>query len=177
MSDMSVLQDLADRAALHDLVMRYCRGVDRRDFELVRSVYHEDAVEDRGSFFQGSRDEFVRWLPQVTAAFEATIHRVGNTLFAIEGDRAQGEIYAEAYHRTLPPDAEEVVIAGRFLDRYERRAGTWGIVYRTSTADCAQVRRVDAGAAAHLGAALTAGSAGADDVSYLKLPLLGRHRG
>jgi hypothetical protein len=141
----------------------------------VRSLYHDDAVEDRGSFFQGSRDEFIRWLPQVTAAFEATIHRVSNTLFTIDGDRAQGEIYAEAYHRTPPPDAEEIIIAGRFLDRYERRAGTWRIIYRTSTADSTQVRRVDASAAAHLGAALTAGCAGADDLSYVKVPLLGRH--
>lgn len=175
MSGMPLLRELADRAALHDLVMRYCRGIDRRDFELVRSLYHEDALEDRGAIFRGSRDEFVSWLPKVTAGFEATIHRVFNTLFTIDGDRAHGEIYAEAYHRTPPPDAEEIIIGGRFLDHYERRDGIWRIVYRTSTADCAQVRRVDTGAGTGLALALTAGRAGAEDLSYTKLTLLGRH--
>jgi hypothetical protein len=175
MSGIPNLQELSDRAALHDLVMSYCRGVDRRDFELVRSLYHEDAREDRGGIFQGSRDEFVSWLPQVTATFEATIHRVFNTLFVIDGDRAQGEIYAEAYHRTRPPDAQEIIIGGRFLDHYERRGDKWRIMFRTSTADCAQVRPVASSATEGLGSALTAGSAGAYDLSYLKLSLLGRH--
>jgi hypothetical protein len=34
-----------DRWAIHDVLVRYCRGVDRLDADLVRSAYHSDAVE------------------------------------------------------------------------------------------------------------------------------------
>ena len=44
-------QELLDRAELTDLVMRYSRGVDRRDFALIRSTYHDDAIDDHGEMF------------------------------------------------------------------------------------------------------------------------------
>ena len=53
---------LLDRIALTDLVMRYCRGIDRRDYALVRSLYHDDAIDDHGNMFCGSPDDFVESL-------------------------------------------------------------------------------------------------------------------
>ena len=47
---------LLDRIELRDLVMRYCRGIDRRDFALVRACYHDNAIDDHGSMFCGSAD-------------------------------------------------------------------------------------------------------------------------
>ena len=67
---------LLDRIALTDLVMRYCRGIDRRDFALVRSLYHDDAIDDHGAMFCGGPDDFVRWLPDMMAQWEATIHSI-----------------------------------------------------------------------------------------------------
>jgi hypothetical protein len=33
-----------------DACYRYCRGVDRRDVELVRSCYHPDATDHHGEY-------------------------------------------------------------------------------------------------------------------------------
>ena len=57
------LQTLIDKQALHELVLRYCRACDRRDFVLLRSLYHDDAIDDHGAMFCGSADEFLVWLP------------------------------------------------------------------------------------------------------------------
>ena len=57
MNDREAIQNLIDR---HDCLVRYCRGVDRLDRELVLSAYHPDAIDDHGAFV-GTREEFVDW--------------------------------------------------------------------------------------------------------------------
>ena len=79
-----------DQLAIRDLVMRYCRGCDRRDFPLVRSLYHDDAIDDHGTMFRGSADAFVAWLEEATAPWELTRHEIGNSVIVIDGDRAEG---------------------------------------------------------------------------------------
>ena len=136
-------QELLDRVALHDLVMRYCRGCDRRDFALVRSLYHDDAVDDHGVMFKGGPDDFVAWLPSVTGQWSLTRHSLSNSLFVIDGDRAEGEHYVEAWHRTHGPDARLFIALGRYLDRYERRAGAWKFTYRSLVFDHGTIVAVD----------------------------------
>ena len=79
-------RELLDHAALRDLVMRYCRGIDRRDFALVRACYHDDAIDDHGGMFHGSADDYVVWVAEVLKAMECTLHSVSNSLFAVAGD-------------------------------------------------------------------------------------------
>ena len=44
------LQELCDRADIFDCMYRYARGIDRMDRELLRSTYHDDAVDDHVGF-------------------------------------------------------------------------------------------------------------------------------
>ena len=164
-------QDALDRVALTDLVMRYCRGVDRRDFALVRSLYWDDAVDRHGAMFEGGPDAFVAWLPTVMAGFELTAHRITNSLFAVRGDAAEGEHYAIAYHRTPPPERRELIVGGRYLDRYARREGVWKFAERRLAFDHGEVRAVDEAAFAQLGVDAPHGTPGRDDPSW-SLPLL-----
>src|SRR5580658_4750031 len=99
------LQQLIDKQALHELVLRYCRACDRRDFAQLRTLYHDDAIDDHGAMFCGTADEYLAWLPAVMANFEATVHSISNALFEVRGEAAQGELYTVAYHRTRPPAA------------------------------------------------------------------------
>jgi hypothetical protein len=49
---------------------------------------------------------------------------------------AFGEVYFHAYHKVPVQDGfEDVIIAGRYLDRYEKRDGMWKIVYRSEVVD------------------------------------------
>ena len=50
------LAGLLDKQEIEEVVLRYCRGIDRRDFDLVRSCYHPDARDRHGSF-DGTVDE------------------------------------------------------------------------------------------------------------------------
>jgi len=157
---------LLDQVALRDLVMRYCRGCDRRDWALVRSLYHDDAIDDHGGMFRGGPDAFVAWLPQATAPWELTRHEVSNSVFAVNGDRAEGEHLVRAWHRTLPPERREIVIRGRYLDRYQRRGGVWKFSHRSLVFDHGEMRAVDEDAMTLLGSDAAHGTSGGDDPSW-----------
>ena len=51
---------LEDRAEIREAMMRYARGMDRRDRELLRSAYHDGAVDDHVGFI-GEVDDFIDW--------------------------------------------------------------------------------------------------------------------
>jgi hypothetical protein len=165
---------LADKQALHELALTYCRACDRRDFALVRSLYHDDAVDDHGSMFHGTADEYVAWLPRVLSGFEATSHAVLNALYVVDGVRAEGEIYTLAYHRTHPPESQDVFIGGRYLDRYERRRGAWKIAHRSLALDWCRVESVDPGAYQAFAAGAPLGRPDASDPSYRALAYFAR---
>lgn len=158
--------NLLDRVALIELAMLYCRGCDRRDFALVRSLYHDDAVDDHGAMFRGGPDDFVAWLPQATAPWELTRHEITNSVVVVDGDRAEGEHLVRAWHRTHPPHRQEVIVHGRYLDRYERRGGIWKFLHRSLVFDHGEVRAVDEAAQARLGGDAPNGTCGRDDPSW-----------
>ncbi len=162
---------LLDRIALTDLVMRYCRGIDRRDFALVRSLYHDDAIDDHGAMFCGGPDDFVRWLPDMMAQWEATIHSISNSLFAIEGDTAEGEHLVTAFHRTHPPERKEFTVWGRYLDTYQRRDGVWKFSRRSLVFDHGRITPVDEDSFAMMGNDAVHGRANRFDPSW-QMPLL-----
>ena len=130
------VQALVDRAAIHDVLMRYCRGVDRCDLDLVRSAYHRDAVDDHG-YWKGSGWDFAASIVRdVARRSSATTHAVANELIALHGDTADVESYVFAY--LCPPAGESQLVnlfAGRYVDRFERREGEWRIVRRTVVHD------------------------------------------
>lgn len=168
------LQTLLDKQALRDLVYTYCRACDRRDFRLLRTLYHDDAVDDHGSMFKGSADEFVAWIPRVMASFESTVHSISNALFIVQGTQAQGELYTTAYHRTPGPEGREIVIGGRYLDRYEQRGGSWKFLHRALAMDWCRSTPVDAEAYRELAAGAPAGRTDAADPSYVALSFFAR---
>lgn len=165
--------ELAARDCLQRLVNSYSRACDRRDFALLRSLYHDDAIEEHGDVFTGSADEYVEWVETALSNWSATAHYVANALFEVRGDRAEGEIYKINYHRTLD-EAEEIVTGSRSLDSYERRGGEWRFLRRTVTLDWAELRPASARGLENFAAASPPGKAGPEDLSYTKLTLFGR---
>lgn len=159
------VQTVTDRMEIADLLGLYCRGIDRMDEATLRSIYHADAIEDRGEgLFVGNAQEWVGWTLSVLPAFELTQHCIMNVLIDIDGDIAFGETYFQAYHRFAArkdeaqdalvtqepgpggiawPDGEtEMILAGRYLDRFERRGGIWKIAYRKMINDWSRTQPV-----------------------------------
>ena len=96
MTDVSTeeqLYGLRARAETNDVLVKYCRSVDRCDREIILSVFHEDAVDDMGSF-RGTREEFAdRVIKLHTEQYVMTAHYVTNTRTIVEVERARGECY------------------------------------------------------------------------------------
>ena len=169
---MDVMQQIADRQALAELVALYCRAVDRRDFALLERLYHPDAVHDHGGLFRGSRDEFLAFLARSMTEV-VTHHFVGNSLFALDGDRAEGEVYTVNYHVIGKEDRRDYVAGGRYLDQYVRHEGSWVFLSRRRLIDWAhEGPTADAGVAT----ALSRGVAGPADPSNAELPSVAKLR-
>lgn len=164
------LHALLAKQALHELSMRYARAIDRRDQALLLSVYHEDAIDHHGTLFKGSPQAYADWQPEVMAPFDVTAHHITNTAFRLDGDKAEGEIYFMAYHRMSGAEPKEVVVGGRYLDRYERRAAVWKIAHRTLVWDFARTTPVQPGQLEFLNS-LGALGGGATDISFTVLAL------
>lgn len=166
------LQELLDKQEIHELVLRYCRGVDRKDPDLLRSLYTHDATDHHGAVFSGSAEDFIGSLEESFAIIRIGGHYVCNHLVVVEGDHAYGEVYALGYH-VLPghhpddPDTESFV-GVRYLDRYRREDDGWRFEHREVVFDLDRTRPVD-----HRGAP---GGSPSDDPSYsLAAPLFRRH--
>lgn len=162
------------KEALRDLAVRYARAVDRRDLELLRSVYHDDATDEHGVVYSGPASGFVDGFMEVMRGFELTAHYICNASYRVDGNRADGELYFIAYHRTLGDDSKHAIVSGRYLDNYEQRNGEWRIARRKLVWDSALTLPVDPADAAQLAALGEVGQWGERDYSYQVLPLLGR---
>jgi hypothetical protein len=177
-------QRLLDQQSLRELALRYARAIDRRAEAALLELYHEDAIDSHGTVFHGSPKEYAEFQPRVMAQFAVTAHYIVNTLYAIDGDYAEGELYFIAYHRFRGEASEpiatagagkELFIGGRYLDKYARRSGAWKFMRRDLVWDFARTispTAEDAGLLASLGAI----GAGREDVSAALLPLLATGR-
>lgn len=163
---------LAARLALEDLAGLYARAIDRRDMALLRMVYHPDAIDEHGIPYQGDVDGFVAAMPDLMSDFEVTQHQIHTKVFAIEGDRADGELYFTAYHRTMAVPRHFIVL-GRYLDNYANRDGAWKIARRRVVWDAVIMQDVSSQECEQLKALGEIGAM-ADDCSYRSLPLLPR---
>lgn len=129
---LAALAKLVDKQEIHDVLMRYCRGIDRCDEELLRSVYHPDATDNHGQF-NGKAADFIPWALQSLRRDERTTHFLCNELIDVQGDAAHCESYLFAVHRRKTKDGtatKDLTFGGRYVDRFERREGVWKIAHR-----------------------------------------------
>lgn len=129
------LTELSDRQEIHDVLVRYCRAVDRGDLDLLLSVYHPDATDDHG-MYSGNGHDFARWLLSRPGRAElVTQHHLTNSTVRCDGDVARAETYFVAVHRRPGPPVSVGQFGGRYLDRLERRDGAWRIAHRVVVHD------------------------------------------
>ena len=119
------LRDLCDRAAIHDLLTRYARGVDRRDLQLVASCFTPDAGYE-GRLGTGTIAVALDALRDRMARYETTMHLLANELIELDGDAARCETYGLVYHRLQSAhEARDFVVGVRYLDELARHGDRW----------------------------------------------------
>jgi 3-phenylpropionate/cinnamic acid dioxygenase small subunit len=152
---------------IRTVLYRYCRGVDRNDWGLLRACYHPGAVDEHGRY-NGEIDGFVAWLQAELPRYESTMHLVGNALIEIDGDHAHVESYCVAYHRLRPDDEGRVfdrTVWVRYLDEFARIDGAWRINHRRCVYEF--IRTDPVSEASVLGPAYRRGTRDREDASYM----------
>jgi len=126
----ALVRELKDRQEIYDCIMRYCRGIDRLDREMLVSAYHPDAIDDHGSTYIGGVDGFADAVLALHSTYqEFTQHHITNHRCELDGDTAHCESYYlfRCINKAAPWDNFS---SGRYLDRFEKRNGRWAIAAR-----------------------------------------------
>jgi SnoaL-like domain len=126
------LRELVDKQAIHDRLMRYARGIDRNDGELVAETFWPDALVDHGhSKFSG--ENIADFFSDVsTHATTNQVHYIMNLLIEVTGDEAVSEGQAWYLAETERNDVPYLISRSiRYIDRWAKRNGEWRVFHRT----------------------------------------------
>lgn len=139
---------LADRAQIQDVMHRWCRAVDRLDVAAMPALFHPDLYDNHGAF-NGGLEGLMAWISERHKTITFSLHQVSNMLIEFAGpDLALVETTFVAIQRYSPEAREslaqtsggklgqpgmatDVMGTGRYVDRFERRDGSWKIARRT----------------------------------------------
>ena len=134
------LQELLDKQAIYELLNAYFNAADRHDNEKMRKLYHEDALDEHGAFFKGLAMDFVDQLPAIQEPMEILHHNMTTVNIKLDGDYAEGEVYVLAFHKIKGEQgSSDLLIGGRYFDKYEKRDGVWKFAHKSVVADWATV--------------------------------------
>jgi hypothetical protein len=137
----------ADDVAMHleisQVLARYCHAVDHGDLELALGAYWPDAVDHHGGHWDGNAHDYMRDLLGRFAATRSEaqptgcMHHLSTTLITRLGaDDARVQTYFTAL---VPYEADGGprlgLLAGRYLDHFQRRGSEWRILERTVVND------------------------------------------
>jgi hypothetical protein len=140
MTNESRLTELLAKQDIYECIMRYSRGSDRYDADLIRSTFHPDAVVDRER--KWSVDEWIE-VSMNRDRSRARMHHIGNVLIEVDGSSAVAETYWIAYQVWSEGDNRLVRSrAARYADRFECRNGQWKVSYRGVIDDWSHTQEV-----------------------------------
>jgi SnoaL-like domain len=138
---MTSLEILIAKEEIRELAMLYSRGVDRQDIALLRPLYTADGWDSHGQYFDGPAADYVAFLERQLPHMHIGAHHICNHLISVDGDTAEGEVYAIAWHLIpngsggLKHDIQSV----RYIDSYRREDGRWCFAKRVVTFDMKMV--------------------------------------
>lgn len=160
------LESLQAKQDLHELVARYCTGVDRRDRALLETLWWPEATMDFG-LFAGPAVQFCELICADNPAVEISFHFTSNELFEIDGDQAIGRHYViGASSLLVDGEATQQQVGGRYLDTYARRDGQWKFTKRLFVLDWNANQPSSAIWDKGIGAVVARGRSDRADVSY-----------
>lgn len=131
-SDVERLARMADRQAIHDLMMRFGRGLDGKDWELYRSCFAGEVVVDFAHTTGLARrrvpaDGFVAFA-RMRQRGHAAFHQYSNFQASVNGDRARCILYLAARHRAPDAGGDPLnVFIGWYDNEFVRTADGWRI--------------------------------------------------
>ena len=128
--------EATDRDAIRELLARYARALDERDWEALAACFTPDAqAEYSGVVLEPGVAAIVRHVEQL-AGIPASTHLVGNVLIRLRGDEADVDSQAVVHLVLEQGSRARVRVRGLFYSDVVRRvAGEWRIADRRHRAD------------------------------------------
>ncbi|MGE4429693.1 MAG: nuclear transport factor 2 family protein [Sphingobium sp.] len=124
------VRTLQDREALRDILSeKWCRGVDKLNWKLIRTMYEDEVTV----FFHDPAlpgvpeprvwpvDEWLHFCRAIEG-FDVTSHHLSNYRFEIEGDAATVNSYLWAQHIL---NDESYVVGGEYTHKFHRTGAGW----------------------------------------------------
>lgn len=146
-TDMDPFKELLAKEAIRDCLYRYSRGIDRADEAALLSSYWPDAEDCHGAT-SGPVSVFFDRVRKAWETAPRNIHHVSNILIEFTSDReAAVESYFLALQRSSAPDGvtRQVLLSGRYCDRFEKRGEEWRVAQRTVVYDWVEPQTVPEG--------------------------------
>jgi 3-phenylpropionate/cinnamic acid dioxygenase small subunit len=128
------LQDISDRIEINDLLIRYSKAIDQKDWKLLDTVFTPDAEVDYVSSggIKGSYPEARAWLEKALAIFPVTVHYVTNSEVTLSGDRATARtaVYNPMFFKNPDGTLHHFAVGAYYVDELVRTKGGWRIAKR-----------------------------------------------
>jgi hypothetical protein len=133
------LQYLLDRARIHELLIRYFRGIDHgQDRQILADCFTEDASADYDGLVMHGREEVLDYLTGQGGStvelgrIRVMFHQIGNVTVTLDDAGAHTETYALAHLVDEFDGRSRLRVRGiRYLDRLMRDGDQWRIRSRT----------------------------------------------
>ena len=138
MTNANTIETLLAKQDINDCIMRYARGIDRGDVELLLSCYWDDAHEIHGPAYNGPAVPYVKEAARRMQENRPVMqHFIGNVHVELDGpDVARVESYILTFARFAKDGEDYDTLTGaRAYDRFERRDGEWRIAHRQAVFD------------------------------------------
>ena len=129
------LQQINDRIEIEDLLARYSRALDFRQFDQLQGIFTEDGQFDAGGLGHPQGPAAIREMIEGTiGGLDATQHLVGKSLieFSDDGDSAEVRTYLISQHvrESTPGPIKHYFLGGEYFDRVVRTPQGWRIAFR-----------------------------------------------
>jgi hypothetical protein len=134
-SNDELLIELRAEREIARVIAQCARASDRKDLPMMRSCYHDDAVDNHG-LFNGPVDDYFRWAGHHHEQFAMFMHLLGAPVIEVRGESAYAETYCIVAQSLKPQPvyngqvAPLTLVGCRYLDHFQRREGAWKILER-----------------------------------------------
>lgn len=119
--------------AITRVLHAYCEAMDERDRALGYATWHVGGTADYEGIFEGTGRAFVDWVTDIHSTMEATSHRIGEVAIIVAADGRTASSEATVTVRLRPPNGDEIVSTGRYVDQWAWRDDRWAITHRRHT--------------------------------------------
>ena len=135
--------NLMDVLQIRDLIERWVVYRDAFLWDKFRTVWHEDGVM-KATWTQGPFEDFIKITVEGLKHGLNIMHNLGGSAIEVRGNRATAMTKMIILQRAVVEGVLcDVSSYARQYDRWEKREGQWGLVFRETIADKDRIDPVD----------------------------------